>query len=225
MPAVIVAVAAHERAAAIVAAAARLARDTGSPLEVVHVQLTAVVEEQASDTETHDEARAAVTGHLDRLAGQGVMATGQILTTVGDHTAAGRVLALHATDTGARAIAVGRSPHGPLTQFAEGSFTTALTHAATCTVVLVAPDTAPRPLTSATLPPCATARPDRHVVGATRRGGPEDGRARQARMPSERRPESEGSMRMCVSPADLGRRGRYEHPSAERGGRRHGAEP
>ncbi|MGQ4430834.1 MFS transporter [Streptomyces sp. SAS_260] len=151
-PPVIVAVAAHERAAAIVDAAARLARDTRSPLEVVHVQLTAVVEEQASDTETHDEARAAVTAHLDRLAGQGVIATGQILTTVGDHTAAGRVLARHATDTGARAIAVGRSPHGPLTQFAEGSFTTALTHAATCTVVLVAPDTAPRPLTSAILP-------------------------------------------------------------------------
>jgi ACDE family multidrug resistance protein len=93
-----------------------------------------------------------VTAHLDRLAEQGVPATGQMLTSVGDHAAAGRVLARHAADTGARAIAVGRSPHGPLTQFAEGSFTTALTHAATCTVVLVAPDNAPRQLTSATLP-------------------------------------------------------------------------
>ncbi|MFJ9245042.1 MFS transporter [Streptomyces sp. NPDC101776] len=149
---VVVAVAAHDWAPAIVDAAARLARDTHSPLEVVHVQLTAVVEELAIDTESHDQARAAVTAHLDRLARQGVAATGQILTSVGDHTAAGRVLARHATATGARAIAVGRSPHGPLTQFAEGSITTALTHAATCTVVLVDPDSAPRPLTSASLP-------------------------------------------------------------------------
>ena len=151
-PRIIVAVSAHDQAPAIVDAAARLARDTHSPLEVVHVQLTAVVEELAADTETPDQARAAVTAHLDRLAEQGVPATGQILTTVGDHSAAGRVLARHAADTGARAIAVGRSPHGPLTQFAEGSFTTALTHAATCTVVLVEPDNAPRQLTSATLP-------------------------------------------------------------------------
>ncbi|WP_328685843.1 MFS transporter [Streptomyces sp. NBC_00343] len=151
-PRVVVAVSTHDQAAAIVDAAARLARDTHSPLEVVHVQLTALVEELAADTETRDQARAAVTAHLDRLAGQGVPATGQILTTVGDHSAAGRVLARHAADTGARAIAVGRSPHGPLTQFTEGSFTTALTHAATCTVVLVEPDNAPRQLTSATLP-------------------------------------------------------------------------
>lgn len=151
-PRVVVAVSAHDQAPAIVDAAARLARDTHSPLEVVHVQLTAVVEELAADTETSDQARAAVTAHLDRLAEQGVPATGQILTTVGDHSAAGRVLARHAADTGARAIAVGRSPHGPLTQFAEGSFTTALTHAATCTVVLVEPDNAPRQLTSAALP-------------------------------------------------------------------------
>jgi MFS family permease/nucleotide-binding universal stress UspA family protein len=150
-PRIVVAVSAHDRAPAIVDAAARLACDTHSPLEVVHVQLTAVVEELAADTETRDQARAAVTAHLDRLAEQGVPATGQILTTVGDHSAAGRVLARHAADTGARAIAVGHSPHGPLTQFAEGSFTTALTHAATCTVVLVEPDNAPRPLTSASL--------------------------------------------------------------------------
>ncbi|MFI6467732.1 MFS transporter [Streptomyces sp. NPDC050538] len=150
-PRIIVAVSAHDQAPAIVDAAARLARDTHSPLEVVHVQLTAVVEELAADTETRDQARAAVTAHLDRLAAQGVPATGQILTTVGDHSAAGRVLARHAADTGARAIAVGHSPHGPLTQFAEGSFTTAVTHAATCTVALVEPDNAPRPLTSASL--------------------------------------------------------------------------
>ncbi|MFE5261642.1 MFS transporter [Streptomyces coelicoflavus] len=144
---VVVAVGAHHEAAAVVDAAARLARDTSSPLEVVHVRQTAVVDEQAADTETDAQAEAAVTEHLDRLAGLGVSATGQILTGVGDHAAAGRALARHAAEAGARTIAVGRSPRGPLSQFADGSFTSALTHAATCTVVLVDPDEEPRPLT------------------------------------------------------------------------------
>ncbi|MBW8800161.1 MAG: MFS transporter [Streptomyces sp.] len=148
---VVVAVGAHGRAAAIVDAAARLARDTGSPLEVVHVRRTAVVEESAADTETPEEARAAVVAHLDRLAAQGFAATGQILDSVGDHAAAGRVLARHAAEVRARAVAVGRSPRGPLAQFADGSLTTALAHAATCTVVLVDPAGAPLPLTASTL--------------------------------------------------------------------------
>ncbi|MFJ5642160.1 MFS transporter [Streptomyces sp. NPDC093223] len=148
---VVVAVGGHDRAAATVDAAARLAQDTGSPLEVVHVQRTAVVEEQAADTETTEEARAAVTAHLDRLAAKGFAATGQVLDSVGDHAAAGRVLARHAADVHARAVAVGRSPRGPLAQFADGSLTTALAHAATCTVVLVDPADAPRPLTASAL--------------------------------------------------------------------------
>ncbi|CAM5278779.1 MFS transporter OS=Streptomyces tendae OX=1932 GN=GUR47_22730 PE=4 SV=1 [Streptomyces tendae] len=150
-PPVVVAVGAHREAAAVVDAAARLARDTRSPLDVVHVRQTAVVEEQAADTETEAEAEAAVTAHLDRLGGLGVAATGHILTGVGDHAAAGRVLARHAAEVGARTVAVGRSPRGPLTQFADGSFTSALTHAATCTVVLVDPDAEPRPLTARSL--------------------------------------------------------------------------
>ncbi|WP_046728833.1 MFS transporter [Streptomyces humi] len=148
---VVVAVGNHGRAAAIVDAAARLARDTGSPLEVVHVQRTAVVEEQAADTESATEARAAVTAHLDRLAAQGFAATGQVLDSVGDHAAAGRVLARHATEVHARAVAVGRSPRGPLAQFADGSLTTALARAASCTVVLVDPADAPLRLTESAL--------------------------------------------------------------------------
>ncbi|MFE8947258.1 MFS transporter [Streptomyces sp. NPDC007856] len=150
-PPVIVAVGAHDRAAAIVDAAARLARDTGSPLEVVHVQQTAVVEEQAVETETTEQARAAVVAHLHRLAGHGDAASGQILHSVGDHAAAGRALAQHAARVGARAVAVGRSPRGPLAQFADGSLTTALTHSAPCTVVLVDADDSRRHLTPATL--------------------------------------------------------------------------
>ncbi|WP_439943932.1 MFS transporter [Streptomyces sp. BBFR115] len=151
VPPVIVAVGDHDRADAIVAAAARIARDTGSPLEVVHVQQTAVVEEQAVDVESAGQAKAAVTAHLDRLAAEGVAATGQILSSVGDHAAAGRALARHAADVHARAVAVGRSPRGPVAQFTDGSFTTALTHTAECTVVLVDAEHTPRRLTKDSL--------------------------------------------------------------------------
>ncbi|MEU4152789.1 MFS transporter [Streptomyces sp. NPDC026659] len=150
-PPVVVAVGAHEGADAIVDAAARLARDSGAPLEVVHVHETAVVEEQAAETESVEAARAAVTAHLDRLAAHGIAATGRILTSVGDHAAAGRVLAEHAARVGARAVAVGRSPRGALAQFADGSLTAALTHGAHCDVVLVEDGAPPRQLTTATL--------------------------------------------------------------------------
>ncbi|MFE0349279.1 MFS transporter [Streptomyces griseoluteus] len=147
VPRVIVAVGAHGGAPAIVDAAARFARETGSPLEVVHVRETVVVEEQAVEPEGADEARAAVSAHLARLAAHGVTASGQVLTSVGDHAAAGRVLAEHAARVGARAVAVGRSPRGPLAQFADGSITATLTHGAPCDVLLVDAESVPRQLT------------------------------------------------------------------------------
>jgi nucleotide-binding universal stress UspA family protein len=145
---VVVAVTATDDAAEIVDAAADIARDLGGPLEVVHVRETMVMSEEAVDVEDPEHARAAVAAHLDRLAARGIPATGQVLTSVGDHAAAGRVLAHHAHDIDARTVAVGRSPHGPLVQFAEGSFTSALTHAASTTVVLVRPDERPHELTT-----------------------------------------------------------------------------
>ncbi|MEU6387248.1 MFS transporter [Streptomyces bauhiniae] len=148
---VIVAVGAHGGAPAIVDAAARLARETGSPLEVVHVRETVVVEEQVVEPEGAEEARAAVSAHLARLAAHGVTASGQVLTSVGDHAAAGQVLAEHAARVGARAVAVGRSPRGPLAQFADGSITAALTHGAPCDVLLVDAESAPRRLTRGSL--------------------------------------------------------------------------
>lgn len=148
---VIVAVGAVKDAALIVDAAAAIARDTDSPLEVVHVREIAVIEEQAVDTEDGDQARAAVLAHLNHLAAHGITATGQVLTSIGDHATAGRVLAQHAADVEAHAIAVGRSPRGPVAQFADGSFTAAMTHAAACNVVLVEPGRTPHRLTAASL--------------------------------------------------------------------------
>ncbi|MEV4621541.1 MFS transporter [Asanoa sp. NPDC049573] len=148
---VIVAVGATPDAAATVDAAAGIARGLGSPLEVVHVRETVVIEELAVDPEEVGAARAALTAHLERLAGDGIAATGQLLHSVGDHAAAARVLAAHASDVDARAVAVGPSPRGPLAQFTDGSFTAALTGAATSTVLLVSPGAEPRELTPAAL--------------------------------------------------------------------------
>jgi nucleotide-binding universal stress UspA family protein len=118
---------------------------------VVHVRETAVVEELAYEAEDAEQAHAAVVAHLDRLAAQNIAATGQVLTSVGDHAGAGRALARHATDVGARAVALGRSRRGPAAQFGDGSFTSALIHAATCTVVLLQRDEAPDTLTASML--------------------------------------------------------------------------
>ncbi|MYT74734.1 MULTISPECIES: MFS transporter [unclassified Streptomyces] len=150
-PRVIVAVGDHERAAGIVEAAARIAAEGDSVLEVVHVRETAVVEEQAAETETAGRARATVTAHLARAAAHGVAAHGQVLASLGDHAAAGRALAQHAERVDARTVVIGRSPRGALAQFADGSFTSALTHAAHCSVLLVSESHQPKPLTSSDL--------------------------------------------------------------------------
>ncbi len=144
---VVVAVASTPDAVEVVAGAARLARDSGSPLEVVHVRETTVVEELAIEPEDLEVARAALTAHLNLLAQQGISATGLLLHSVGDHAAAGRVLTGHAADVDARVVAVGSSPRGAAAQFADGSLTTALTRGAHCRVVLLRPDEPARELT------------------------------------------------------------------------------
>jgi MFS family permease len=149
---VVVAVGATPDAGEVVEAAASIARDLGAPLEVVRVRETMVIEELAIDPEDEDDARAAVSELLDHLSAHGIVTTGQILRSVGDHAAAGRVLAQHADEIEARTVAVGRSPRGPASQFAEGSFTSALTHATGRTVVLVSPGATPHELTADVLP-------------------------------------------------------------------------
>ena len=148
---VVVAVGATPDADAVVDSAAALARDLGAPLEIVHVRETVVAEELAIDAEDESHAHSAVLAHLDRLAAHGIAATGQVLTSVGDHATAGKVLAEHSDALGARTVAVGRSARGPVAQFADGSFTAALTGAASGPVVLLDPDQEPYELTATSL--------------------------------------------------------------------------
>lgn len=145
---VVVAVGASVPADDIVDAAARIAEDTQAPLEVIHLQETAVVGDSAIADSDLEADRQAVRRHLIRLSERNIAATGHILTTVGDHAAAGRTLARHAGAVGARAVVVGRSRRGAASQFADGSFTSALTHAAPCSVVLVDQESETRELTA-----------------------------------------------------------------------------
>jgi MFS transporter, ACDE family, multidrug resistance protein len=143
---VVVAIGATADAAEVVTAAAAIARDAGAPLEVVRVRETVVIEEMAIDPEDETTARQSVNRLVADLTAHGVTATALLLHSVGDHAAAGRVLARHADEVHARTVAVGRSPRGPASQFAEGSFTSALTHATRSTVVLVSPGETPHQL-------------------------------------------------------------------------------
>jgi MFS family permease len=154
---VVVAVGPTPDADAVVKAAARLASDHGAPLEIVHVLETAVVEELAVDSEDSVAARSLLQAHLDRVAETGTSATGLLLHSVGDHAAAGRVLARHLAEVSARLIAVGSSPRGPVAQFADGSITTALLAAAPCDVVLLRPDEPARALSPEALHQLASA--------------------------------------------------------------------
>lgn len=145
---VVIAIAATEDARDLVAAAAEFARATGSPIELVHVHETTIVEEFAIDAADWGWERQALRRHIDWLTQHGSTASGLLLHSVGDHAAAGRVLARHANNVDARTVAIGNSPHGAAVQFAEGSLTHALIASARCPVVHLRPGTTARELTA-----------------------------------------------------------------------------
>ena len=123
---VIVAVYASPSAAEAVDAAAALATEEGTPLEIVHVRETEILGELAADPESEESARAAVAEHVARIARSGLEVRGLVLHSVGDHAVAGRVLVQHATEADARAIVIGHSTHGLIARLFEGSFAKAV---------------------------------------------------------------------------------------------------
>jgi nucleotide-binding universal stress UspA family protein len=137
---VIVAVGATPDAPDVVTAAAGIAVRNGTWLEIVRVHETTVIEELAIDVEDHDHAIAALADHLESAAHEGVPVTGLLLHSVGDHAAAARVLARHATEARARVVALGPSPRGRGAQFADGSFTATLARETPCTLMLLHPE-------------------------------------------------------------------------------------
>src|SRR5258708_13770958 len=74
-------------------AAARIARLTGSPVEIAHVVETDVVEGQAADAETPEAAGRVLADSLEELRKVGVTGHGHLVRVIGAHGDAGRPIA------------------------------------------------------------------------------------------------------------------------------------
>ncbi len=122
---------------AVVDRAAAIASASSAPVDVVHVAETDIVGELAVTPESADEAREAVRAQLARLGATGVVARGLVLTRVGDHAEAGRVLARHAEEVDARAIVLGRSTSGTLARLTDAALTPELHPSPTRELVVV----------------------------------------------------------------------------------------
>ena len=121
-------------------AAARIARLTGAPVEIVHVVETDIAEGQAADAETSETAGRALTSSLDELRTAGITGHGHLLPVVGAHGDSGRRIAGFAADRNARMIVIGPPEGGELAGIFDADLTSQLLRHAPCAVHVVAPD-------------------------------------------------------------------------------------
>jgi MFS family permease len=157
---VVVAVGSGGTGEQLVAEAARIARLLSSPLEVVRVRETEVVEEVAVDEGSLEAARAEVDALVAALQTQGVVASGLVLEAVGRHSSVGTVVAAHANRVGARLVACGAPSAAYLGLLTDGSVTTALAREAQCSVLLLRPAADGRPVLEGAVP-------GRHTAGTS----------------------------------------------------------
>jgi nucleotide-binding universal stress UspA family protein len=94
-------------AIAVTAAAARLARERGAGVEVVHVHETDVVGDQGADLESRQMAAAVLERRIAQLRDAGVAAGGEVLHAVGDHADAADAVLDRASAVGADTLVVG----------------------------------------------------------------------------------------------------------------------
>ncbi|KAB8161340.1 MFS transporter [Streptomyces sp. 3MP-14] len=135
--AVIAAIGAGPEAEAVAAAAARLARADGRPVEVVHVREYAVSGQGTAEAESLDAALATVREQVRQLNAAGVPAVGHVLPAALGHGAAGRLLAEHARAVGARAMVIGAPRHGGLPALMDASASGELLRRLPCDLVIV----------------------------------------------------------------------------------------
>ncbi len=121
-------------------AAARIARLTGSPVEIAHVVETDVVEGQAADAETPEAAGRVLADSLEELRKVGVTGHGHLVRVIGAHGDAGRRIAGFAADHGARLIVIGPPEGGELAGIFDADLTSQLLHHAPCAVHVIPPD-------------------------------------------------------------------------------------
>lgn len=106
---VVVAVGSRASASAVVDEAADIAEQQGAPLELVHVQVTSIIEELAVTPESEEAAVEEVRSQVERLRERGVAVRGLILHSIGDRGATARALARHATAVDASTFVIGRA--------------------------------------------------------------------------------------------------------------------
>jgi ACDE family multidrug resistance protein len=126
-------------AAQVTAEAARIASLSGGSVHLLHVRESAVTGETATEGESLDVARAIVLEHLKQLAASDVPAVGQVLLGAADHGAAGRMLAEHADQIGARLIVIGAPTHGGIAALMDASASRELARHARCHIFIVNP--------------------------------------------------------------------------------------
>jgi MFS family permease len=134
---IVVAVDGGARGARVTDAAAGIARSLGRPAEVVHVIETDVLEEQAIDAETAEDAGRALAASLEQLAAAGVAGQGDLLRVVGAHGDVGRRIAEFAASRGAHMIVTGAPADGELAGLFDADLTRQLLRHARCEVHVV----------------------------------------------------------------------------------------
>jgi MFS transporter, ACDE family, multidrug resistance protein len=105
---VLVAVDATSRGATVTAAAAKLATERGTAVEVLHVHRTEVIEEDAVDRESRQMAAAVLALRLEQLRKADVPAGGEVVHTFGNRDDAAQAVLDRADEVGAQLVVVGR---------------------------------------------------------------------------------------------------------------------
>ena len=118
-------------------AATRISRRSASPIELLHVRETDVVEQLAVDLETSEQAMANLRLGLKYLGEAGIVARGHVMTHVGGHSEIGRLIAERANKIDARVLIVGRSTRGVGGPVSQGTVLTQLWAAAEPPVLLI----------------------------------------------------------------------------------------
>jgi MFS family permease len=134
---VVVAVDSSTNADAVEDAGIVMARFADSQVDLLHVFETEIVEEQAIDVETSDEAERLIAEGVDRFRVAGIPATGYLLTVVGDHGGAGRRIAEFANDHHSRLIVIGRADEGSVVSVFDTGLVDQVLQHARCDVHIV----------------------------------------------------------------------------------------
>ncbi|HWK25272.1 MAG TPA: MFS transporter [Solirubrobacter sp.] len=108
---VLVAVDGSPRGIVVTAAAAKLAAERGTGVEVLHVHMTDVLEEDAVDLETREAAATVLALRLAQLHDAGVPAGGEVIHAFGDREDAARAVLHRIDEVGAQAVVIGRTGH------------------------------------------------------------------------------------------------------------------